>query len=248
MTSKFKIQEEQYHFPYHYLPHFEDERVPVLGRQMSWGLEYLTYTSAVVEELLRLPARSILDVGCGDGRLLNTIGGRFERALGIDLAPQSIAFARAFAQSSEFEVANLVDIKEAFDVVSCVEVLEHVPDEHVEGFVAALKERVAKNGFLVVCVPTTVYPLNKKHYRHYDEELLSQHLNLGDHFESIRELRIHRVSKRLKVASRLMNNRFYSIRWSRAWKKLWCWHTESGMYASRTDGAHLLVVARRKES
>jgi hypothetical protein len=71
--SKFVIQASQYEFPYHYLPHFSANGTPRLHRYLAWGLDYLTYTSFVVEQIRQISPRSLLDIGCGDGRLINVV-------------------------------------------------------------------------------------------------------------------------------------------------------------------------------
>ena len=188
---------------------------------------------------------TIVDIGCGDGFLLNSLERKFDVAHGIDLSERPIAFANAFSQRAKFEVKDVATVDRKYDIATLIEVLEHVPDDMVPSFVDSAKRVIAPGGHFVVCVPTTVYPLNEKHYRHYDEALLRRDLGPLEGWEIEREVRVHRVSKSLTRALRAMNNRLFSVRSARAWKALWNWHKAKGFEANKNDGAHLVMVLRR---
>lgn len=78
----------------------------------------------------------MLDVGCGGGILAEGLARRGARVLGIDLAERNLDEARAHARDQnldlEYRCVDLTDIAAqapgGFDVVTCLEVLEHVPD------------------------------------------------------------------------------------------------------------------------
>ena len=90
-----------------------------------------------VDELASLRGKGVLDVGCGGGLLTEAMAGRAKHVTGIDLAARPLGVARLHAL--EAGVSN-IDYREistetlaaespaAFDVVTCMEMLEHVPD------------------------------------------------------------------------------------------------------------------------
>jgi len=90
-----------------------------------------------IDSLARLAGKQVLDVGCGGGILAESMASRADRVTGIDLAARPLGVARLHAL--EAGVLN-VDYREiaaealaaespaAFDVVTCMEMLEHVPD------------------------------------------------------------------------------------------------------------------------
>jgi len=80
----------------------------------------------------RNAGRGVLDVGCGDGYLCERLSARgFQTVVGVDLANTRLTYARGRARGGRFaqsDVCELPFADEQFDVVTCVEVLEHLPD------------------------------------------------------------------------------------------------------------------------
>lgn len=82
-----------------------------------------------------LAGARVLDVGCGGGLLAEGLARRGAHVLGLDLAEENIEVARAHAEDQDLELeyrcADVATVAAAepgsFDVVTCLEVLEHVP-------------------------------------------------------------------------------------------------------------------------
>jgi 2-polyprenyl-6-hydroxyphenyl methylase/3-demethylubiquinone-9 3-methyltransferase len=89
-----------------------------------------------VERRAPLAGRTVLDVGCGGGILSEAMAGRGAQVLGIDLAPGALEVAglHALEQGVKVEYRRIsaealaAEKAGAFDVVTCMEMLEHVPD------------------------------------------------------------------------------------------------------------------------
>jgi 2-polyprenyl-6-hydroxyphenyl methylase/3-demethylubiquinone-9 3-methyltransferase len=90
-----------------------------------------------IDGLVGLAGKTVLDVGCGGGILAESMARRAAAVTGIDLAARPLGVARLHAL--EAGVANLeyreiaaealaAERPAAFDVVTCMEMLEHVPD------------------------------------------------------------------------------------------------------------------------
>lgn len=83
-----------------------------------------------------LAGRRVLDVGCGGGLLAEALAALGASVTGIDLAPGMIEVARLHAAESalaiDYRVADAAELATAnpgaFDVVTCMEMLEHVPE------------------------------------------------------------------------------------------------------------------------
>jgi 2-polyprenyl-6-hydroxyphenyl methylase/3-demethylubiquinone-9 3-methyltransferase len=78
-----------------------------------------------------LAGASVLDVGCGGGILAEAMARRGARVTGIDLSEKALRVAELHRHESRldirYEKSSVEDFAGEFDVVTCMELLEHVP-------------------------------------------------------------------------------------------------------------------------
>jgi len=108
-----------------------------------------------IDGLVGLGGKRVLDVGCGGGILAESMAARGARVTGIDLADKPLKVAQLHLLESGQEVDYRLIAPEAlasempagFDVVTCMEMLEHVPDPATT--VRACAELVKPGGHVV---------------------------------------------------------------------------------------------------
>lgn len=123
--------------------------------------EYRSHICPLHEVIREVPPRSsVLDVGCGHGLLLNLLAslGLIRQGHGFDVAAPAVAVAREVADKRRlssvvaFEHRSIEQGVPSLgnEVVTVVDVLHHVPDQHKAVFVDALCDVVPKGGRLIV--------------------------------------------------------------------------------------------------
>src|SRR5439155_1267654 len=89
-----------------------------------------------IARIAKLAGKSALDVGCGGGILAEAMAKRGARVKGIDLSDKALKVAQLHCLESrvavDYEAVSAEDLAArspaAYDVVTCMELLEHVPD------------------------------------------------------------------------------------------------------------------------
>lgn len=103
----------------------------------------------------------LLDYGCGDGTFVALVHDRFAEVVGADLDAGQIVDCRtrlAHLANARFVVTSSLgpDHAGSYDVVSCMEVLEHTVDDERRRVLAELARLVKHDGRLVISVPIEI--------------------------------------------------------------------------------------------
>jgi SAM-dependent methyltransferase len=130
-------------------------------------------------ELDRLPlpeGARVLDAGCGSGRTLEELE-PYGEVHGIELDPEAAEVARSRGVG-EVEIGRLEDLPwedARFDLVTCLDVIEHTPDDRVT--LSELRRVCKPGGWLLVTVPAyqalwSLHDDANHHFRRYNRPTL----------------------------------------------------------------------------
>lgn len=127
-------------------------------QSIFWNQDYLQNPAErerIQETISAIPSdtHSVLDVGCGNGTfvnaLVNTFPDKFDRITGLDASKEALKYVK-----SEKIHGTIIDLpfqNESFDMVTCLEVLEHLPREDFRKGILEL-QRVSRK-HIIVTVP-----------------------------------------------------------------------------------------------
>jgi SAM-dependent methyltransferase len=122
------------------------------------------------------PHALVLDAGCGSGRTLPELE-RYGEVSGIELSPDAAEVARGRG-AYDVRIGRLEELPwgdETFDLITCLDVIEHTPDDRVT--LRELHRVTRPGGYLVVTVPAyqalwSQHDVENHHFRRYEREPL----------------------------------------------------------------------------
>ena len=143
--------------------HYHRKQIECRSRIIAWshGSRFRLAEKLVGHE----PNRKILDYGCGDGTFLERVANRFVSCVGADIEPIQIEDCKSrFKAISNIRFFTIPELSNpehtnAYDVVTCMETLEHCVDPIVDKVLKDLKRLCAKNGKIFISVPIETGPV-----------------------------------------------------------------------------------------
>jgi len=129
--------------------------VPFTGENFAAREAYRPAYDRVAEVLMAtLDFRSAIDIGCGQGFLLDALLAHGIDVYGIEMAHDAVAYASE-AASERISIGNVLwgTPGRYFDLVACVEVAEHVSPEHSATLVGKLCQFTRKQIYFTAASP-----------------------------------------------------------------------------------------------
>lgn len=247
LSKEQQSQENIYSFPYHYLPESGKKGFRTF-KSLWWGYEYLAYLEIIIEKIKEVEFSEMIDIGCGDARLIFELKKIFpeKNLIGQDFSERALAFARAFNPDVEFTSEKIEEIAKQgknYGLVSLIEVLEHIPTEEVENFVKNLAKIIKPKGRLILTVPSKVQKLNKKHYQHFDEATLRAVMER--HFKILEIKFLCRKSLLNKFIEALFENRFFVLNNNFLNNKIYNFYKKTMLISPENKAKRLMIVCEK---
>jgi O-antigen biosynthesis protein len=109
------------------------------GRHEPW----LSFYNKIARKLIRrYNPKSVADIGCAFGMIVESLVDRGVDAYGFDISSYAVSMGRADIKSRLIvhSILNRIPLNNAqkYDLVLCMEVLEHLPPEHADRAVSVL--------------------------------------------------------------------------------------------------------------
>lgn len=222
-------QENEYQFPYHYVTrfgpntfcqHFVD----------TWGINYASTIDFIVERIASESPASLLDIGCGDGRLTREIFTRTEvpKVFGIDTSRRAIDLAKAMNHDLPAITFDRADISSLsigeFDAAVLMEVIEHIPPDDLPNFIRNTRAHLKRGARLHVTVPHTNKPVEYKHFQHFTCDSIAACLSTN--FDIINIVPFERRGLQRRLLNILLCNRFFVLNDRRLLAMLYRWYKQ----------------------
>ena len=148
-----------------------------------WHISKRNASLALIKRFLQVKSPRLLDIGCGTGKNIESFS-TLGKVWGIDYSEQAIKFCRTRGLQNIIlaEAGNIPFCSESFDVITMLDVLEHLEeDKTLEEVVRILKPK----GLLIVTVPAyqslwSQWDLQLHHLRRYNKKALQLILRKND--------------------------------------------------------------------
>ena len=108
-----------------------------------------------------------LDIGVGRGEMLRCMKKWGHNYHGIDISPSTVNFCKKLDLSCELVDDTefwLNNHQKQFDIITCLDVLEHIPKEHLINFLKSIRNSLNKDGIAIFQVPNLQSPFGYLHH------------------------------------------------------------------------------------
>ncbi|GAF77241.1 unnamed protein product, partial [marine sediment metagenome] len=242
------IQDDEYWFPYHYVAQYKNGFSQYYND--TWGINYIATIEFILNKLEREHYYSLIDIGCGDGRLVKEVQDKFPNKVveGIDYSERAINLAKAMNPRGAYYCLDIEKEKPLhgeYDIALLIEVFEHILPEKAEVFLNSVKNIISKEGLLYITVPHVNKPLEYKHYRHFSVKSLLECLK--KYFDILEVIPFEKIDVRKSFIDILLTNPFFILNMGRGKTFIYKYYKKNLFLAKReSDCQRIFVKAQRR--
>ncbi len=246
MDSLQQLQDDEYSFPYHYVSQFRSRFTQSFYD--SWGVNYVSTIEFILKKLEKESFNSLVDIGCGDGRLVLEIQSIFSsrEILGIDYSKRAIQLAQSMNPYGNYKELDILtqSVEKKFDIGVLIEVFEHINPEEGEKFVQAIAKLLKPQGLLYVTVPHINKAVEYKHYRHFSSESLIK--CFASSFDVVEVIPFEKGKFRKKVLDCLLGNRLFILNSGKLRTLLYRYYKENLFFCTENNCNRIFVKFKAK--
>jgi ubiquinone/menaquinone biosynthesis C-methylase UbiE len=129
---------------------------PILGGPLAYGSHGIERRLGLIRRYTELRGSRGLDVGCGNGSYTVRIAQGVDEMHGIDIEPERLSQLPSTIHTHLMPAEQMEFPDDHFDVVTCIEVLEHVED--VRRTIAEIHRVLRPGGTFAWTVPNRLFP------------------------------------------------------------------------------------------
>ena len=153
----------------------------ILDETNIWTVMHHAYVARVVDLVRESGAKTVVEVGCGDGWNCGQLASAGFDVVGVDWSQNGVDHATRLVPDAQFFCGDVKSpafkkqFKDPFDAAIFVEVIEHIPPAECAQALRNIRDVVRPGGRIVLTTPSVNFPnTNPSHYRHFTKEMLEE--------------------------------------------------------------------------
>lgn len=244
LSGQRRMRDDDHTFPLHHVPRLNDGHYTPIYFAPG-GHAYLAYLEHALSRLALREWQSLIDVGCGQGRLVAMLHERFPKRtiMGVDPSERAIALARALVPHANFRAGDITGglVGETFDVATCMETLATIEPARLPEFAGALRRLLKDGGTLLVTVPSTNMPPADAR-QHFTAATLEA--AIAAHFRLERMEYLNRRDWLTRLAEKMLFNPYFAVTDKRALQYFYRHYRRHCTVADERRGERILGIFR----
>ena len=125
------------------------------------------YLKIITKKICTEKYGKVLDIGVGRGEMLSCMKEWGLNYQGIDISPSKIRFCQSLKLNCEV-IDDTIDWlhknREEFEIITCLDVLEHIPKNETIEFLKAIRSSLKRDGKAIIQVPNLQSPFGYLHH------------------------------------------------------------------------------------